>query len=67
MKRGATLFDSIRLRLEGKKTYIVAIVMAVLNFAVAMNWLSPQHLTAINFVLTALGFTALKAGINREL
>lgn len=67
MNLGETAFDKLRLKLEGKKTYIVAIVLAVLNLAVAMNWVSPSHLTAINFVLTALGLTTINAKLNREL
>lgn len=49
--------------LAGKKTYLVAIVMAVLNLLVALNWVSPAHLSQINFVLTALGLSALRAAV----
>lgn len=51
--------------LEGYKTYIVAIVLAVLNLLVALNVISPDHLTQINFVLTALGLGALRAGVKK--
>lgn len=51
--------------LDGKKTYIVAVIIALLNLAVAMNWLSPAHLTQINFILTALGLSALRAGVSK--
>lgn len=48
--------------LQGKKTYVVALVLAALNFAVAMGWLSTDHLSTINAILVALGFGALRAG-----
>lgn len=51
--------------LEGRKTYIIAFVLAVLNVAVAMGWVSPEHLTQINVVLGALGLTALRAGVSK--
>lgn len=47
--------------LEGKKTYIIAVVTAVLNLAVAFGWVTPEHLAQINMVLVALGFGALRA------
>lgn len=49
--------------LEGKKTYIVAAVMAVLNLLVAFNAISPEHLTQINTLLGALGLAALRAAV----
>jgi hypothetical protein len=51
--------------LEGKKTYIVAVVLAVLNLAVAFGWISPENLEQINLILVALGFGAIRAGINK--
>lgn len=51
--------------LQGKKTYIVAIVTAVLNLAVAFNWISPDHLAQINIVFGALGLAALRAGVEK--
>lgn len=51
--------------LAGKKTYIVAIVMAVLNFAVYMNWITVDQLTQVNAVLVALGLGALRAGASK--
>jgi hypothetical protein len=51
--------------LSGKKTYIVAIVIAVLNFAVAMNWVTVDQLTSVNYILVALGFSAVRAGISK--
>jgi hypothetical protein len=51
--------------LYGRKTYIVAVVIAVLNLAVAFGWVSPENLTQINVVLGALGLSALRAGVNK--
>lgn len=51
--------------LWGKKTYIVAVVIAVLNLAVAFGWVSPDQLEQINYVLVALGLSALRAGVNK--
>lgn len=49
--------------LDGKRTYITALVLAALNVAVAFNWISPAHLAAINTVLGALGLAALRASV----
>jgi hypothetical protein len=49
--------------LDGKKTYILAIVTAVLNLAVACGWISVDNLTQINFILVALGGASLRAGV----
>jgi len=51
--------------LAGKKTYIIAIVLAVLNLAVAMNWLTVDQLNQVNAILVALGLGALRAGVNK--
>lgn len=51
--------------LEGKKTYLTAAVLAVLNLVVAFGWISPAHLAQINTVLGALGLAALRAGVNK--
>jgi heme/copper-type cytochrome/quinol oxidase subunit 4 len=49
--------------LDGKKTYLVAFVLAALNLAVAFGVVSPQHLDQINVVLVALGFGAVRNSI----
>ena len=51
--------------LYGKKTYIVALVMAIINLLVAFEVISPDNLEAINYVLVALGFGAVRAGISK--
>lgn len=52
--------------LQGKKTYLIAILIAVLNFAVAMEWLTVDQLDQINLILGALGLGALRAGVNKQ-
>ena len=52
--------------LDGKKTHIIAGVIAVLNIAVAFGYISPAHLVQINLVLGALGLTALRSGIAKS-
>ena len=51
--------------LEGRRTYIVAVLIAVLNLAVAFGWVSPENLTQINVVLGALGISALRASVSK--
>jgi hypothetical protein len=51
--------------LQGKKTYITAAVLALLNLAVAFNLITPDHLTQINFILTALGLGALRSAVGK--
>lgn len=50
---------------DGYKTYIIAVVVAVLNLAVAAGWITPANLEQINIVLGALGVAALRSGIQK--
>lgn len=52
--------------LKGKKTHIIAALLVLLNLAVGFNLISPAHLTQINIVLSALGLSALRAGISNS-
>lgn len=52
--------------LNGRKTYIIAVVIAVLNLAVAFGWISPENLAQINMVLGALGLSALRSGVAKS-
>lgn len=52
--------------LNGRKTYIIAVVIAVLNLCVAFGWISPEHLAQINMVLGALGLGALRSGVAKS-
>lgn len=52
-------------QLQGKRTYITAVVLAVLNLLVAFNVISPDHLTQINTVLGALGLGFLRTSVKQ--
>lgn len=51
--------------LRGKKTYLVAFVLAAVNLAVALEWITVEELNQVNAVLVALGLGALRAGVNK--
>lgn len=50
--------------LQGKKTYIIATLLAVLNLAVALDWVTVDQLSQINAILVALGLGTIRAGIS---
>ena len=52
--------------LVGKRTYIIAVVIAVLNLCVAFGWVSVENLNAINTVLAALGLGSLRSAVGRN-
>jgi len=49
--------------LEGKKTYLTAIVLALASFALAVGWLSKDQYEVIIGLLGSLGLAALRAGV----
>jgi len=51
--------------LEGKKTYIVGAIMALLNFICVMDWFcfTSQQLIALDGFLAAVALVALRAGV----
>ena len=51
--------------LDGKKTYITAVVVALASFAVAMGWLSKEQYQVILGLLGSLGLAALRSGIEK--
>ncbi len=51
--------------LSGKKTYIVAFVMATLNLLVALGLISVDSLEQINVFLGSLGLATVRAGIKK--
>ena len=57
--------ESIWNALAGRRTYIVAVVIALLNLAIAFGWVSPDHLSTINIVLGALGLGALRSAVGK--
>ena len=51
--------------LDGKKTYITAVVAALASFAMAMGWLSTEQYQVILGLLASLGLAALRSGIEK--
>jgi hypothetical protein len=49
--------------LDGKKTYITAVVVALASFAMAMGWLSKEQYQVILGLLGSLGLAALRSGV----
>jgi predicted phage tail protein len=52
--------------LEGKKTYITAVVLALGSFAMAMGWLSQEQYQVIVGLLASLGLAALRSGVAKS-
>ena len=51
--------------LDGKKTYITAVVAALASFAMAMGWLSKEQYQVILGLLGSMGLAALRSGIEK--
>jgi hypothetical protein len=49
--------------LEGKKTYITALVLALATFARAVGWLSQEQYEIVMGLTGSLGLAALRAGV----
>jgi hypothetical protein len=52
--------------LDGKKTYITAVVAALASFALAMGWLSQEQYQVVLGLLGSLGLAALRSGVARS-
>ena len=54
--------------LNGKKTYITAILFAVFNLGVTLGWWTVDDVTikAVDTLLAALGFGFLRAGVKKS-
>ncbi len=52
--------------LDGKKTYITAVVMALASFALAIGWLSKEQYQMILGLLGSLGLAALRSGVAKS-
>lgn len=54
--------------LSGKKTYIVAILLAVYNVGIAFAWWTPDntYITLVNTILATFGLGFLRAGIAKN-
>lgn len=49
--------------LEGKKTYLTALVLALATFARGMGWITPEQYDLILGLAGSLGLAALRAGM----
>lgn len=58
-------FNSLRSFVSGYKTYLVAIVGAVLNLLVALNVINVDQLAQVNSILVALGAVALRSAVKK--
>jgi hypothetical protein len=52
--------------LEGKKTYITAVLAALASFALAMGWLTKEQYQVILGLLGSLGLAALRSGVAKS-
>jgi hypothetical protein len=52
--------------INGKKTYITAVVLGLASFAVAMGWLTNEQYQVIVGLLGSLGLAALRAGVAKS-
>ena len=48
---------------KGKRTYLIAVLIAFSVFAHQMGWINKETLDQIYIVLTGAGIAALRAGI----
>ena len=49
--------------MKGKRTYIVAVLMVLLNGVLAMGWITQEQFLAIQGILAGLGLASLRSGI----
>jgi hypothetical protein len=52
--------------LDGKKTYITAVMAALASFALAMGWLSQEQYQVVIGLLGSLGLAALRSGVAKS-
>ena len=52
--------------LEGRKTYIIAAVVALVTFAKIIGWLTPSEFQDLLGVLGALGLTTLRLALENK-
>jgi hypothetical protein len=52
--------------LQGKKTYLVAAVMAALAFARGLEWLTPEQFETLMGLAGSIGLMALRAGVTKS-
>lgn len=49
--------------LQGKRTYIIALVLALATFARTMGWLDPQQYELVLGLAGSMGLAALRAAV----
>ncbi|MEJ2671235.1 MAG: hypothetical protein P8168_03325 [Deltaproteobacteria bacterium] len=54
------------MRLEGRKTYITAVVLGLASFALAMGWLDKTQYQVVIGLLGSLGLAALRSGVAKS-
>jgi hypothetical protein len=52
--------------LDGKKTYITAVLASLASFALAMRWLNQEQYQVVLGLLASLGLAALRAGVTKN-
>ena len=52
--------------LEGKKTYIAALILGLAAFIRAMNWISQEQYEIILGLAGSMGLAALRAGVGKN-
>jgi hypothetical protein len=57
------MLNKIKNFTAGYKTYFIALIAVLVNFAVYMNWLTVDQLTQVNAILGFLGIAAVRAGV----
>lgn len=51
--------------LEGKRTYITALLLAVANFGVALGWWDWSQANVANGILASFGLAFLRMGVDK--
>ena len=54
------------MNLDGKKTYITAVMAALASFALAMGWLTKEQYQVIIGLLGSMGLAALRSGVAKS-
>ena len=54
--------------LDGKKTYITAVLIALFNFGVAQGWWAEgtMYVELVNAILAAFGLAFLRSGVKKS-
>ena len=54
------------MNLDGKKTYITAVMAALASFALGMGWLTKEQYQVILGLLGSMGLAALRSGVAKS-